>query len=540
MKTCARCGTELKLTRRLIGRRVCAPCEQLVDDERRREAALLAQRREGQQDAYRKALQPLYDGPVPTLEALEALHALRPGSDLSPEDIARVQSEALFELARNITRDGRISWWEGAILTNVATILGALTPTGWAPPFADLAVTCTVGIANDGRLSAQPMPKEVPAKRDEVLHATLPAVRLDEVRTRELVLSQNALSFEFRDGLAYQRGRLTGTEREVSQGIQATDSGSLLVTSQRIVFVGQLASEEIALSRLIGVQMYGDAVQFRVAGKRRSPSFRFNADWSQAVVATVNTATQIANGSMVQDGESEVPPMPEASPECEALLQRGAAVGWPEQSIRGWRLLFHLGELDRAKLEGKIAALEASAGPPHPGPHAVHQPPPVKAPDGDLELKEPSRKPIGSAKGADYEIEVDDLALIEPVALPDDLHVLGQLAVLRLRVKNTGKAPVDFYGRNVVLKDHEDTTYEAWTGGAEDSFRLSDDFGDLFLSERLQPKLWAAGAVVYDLPVDVKLASVELPASISATGGAAVRVLLAEGAPRRVGTPDEP
>jgi len=55
------------------------------------------------------------------------------------------------------------------------------------------------------------MHKEVPAKRGEVLHTMLPGLRLNEVRMRELVLNQNALSFEFRD--AYQRGRLTGTER---------------------------------------------------------------------------------------------------------------------------------------------------------------------------------------------------------------------------------------------------------------------------------------------------------------------------------------
>lgn len=254
MRTCGRCGAELKLTRRILGKTVCAACEQAIEEEQRREAARLAEQRKHGLDAYRTALQPLYDGPVATIEAFSSMREVQPGADLGPEDVANAKKEALHALAEQLMGDGRLAWWEETVLNNVGSALGAHEKAGWSPPFIELEATSWLGRANDGRLPASPMPSNVAGRRDEVAHLVAYAQRLDEVTAKELVPDQNAMSFEFREGVAYQRGRLSGTEREVSRGIQEVDRGQLIVTSERIVFVGQQASEELALTRLLGVQ----------------------------------------------------------------------------------------------------------------------------------------------------------------------------------------------------------------------------------------------------------------------------------------------
>ncbi len=510
----------------------CKECEHILHEEELKEIALLEARRQTQADGYRDALQPLYDGPLAALEALPELRKVQPGHDLRPKDVADIELGALHALARQLVEDDRLSWWEETILTQAGTVLGGLTTSGWAPPFSDLAITCAVGAANDGRLLSKPMPREVPGKEGEILHIQENAVRLDEVRVKELVLDQHALSFEFRDGVAYQRGRLTGTETETTRGIQETDRGQLLVTSQRIVFVGLQASEEIALSKLIGVQIYDDAVQFRISGRKRYPTFRLDRGSRDKVVAVVNAATQVANGTALEKG-ADIPTIPQASQECEALLERGARAGCTEQWVRGWRLLFHVGFVDMADLERNIEAMEAQSH--RPADAAVVAEPRSSGQLEWLELDPKMGEPIGHASGDNYEIEITDIALLASDSVPPDVKPLGEFAFAQLRIRNKSKAPVQFYGTDVLLRDQDGTVYEAWSGGAE-PMALGRHCRHLFLAERLQPKLWHEGVVVFDLPPDVALTSVQVPRSIpSAANGEVIGIDLPKETPGRIG-----
>lgn len=208
--------------------------------------------------------------------------------------------------------------------------------------------------------------------------------------------------------------------------------------------------------------------------------------------------------------------MPRASDECERLLDRAAAAGWQEWALREARLLFHLGWLELQSLEKWIAANEpvVQVMPDHPGGGAKSAVVAVESPSDHAE-PERDEQAMGDAAGADYEIQVLGLTFVETSTAPADVQPLGRLALLRVRIRNTSKAPLDFYGRHVVLKDADETTYEAWTGGAEDTLTLSRHFGEMLLSERLQPRLWQAGSIAFDLPADAAPTSVMAPRTLA-------------------------
>lgn len=500
-----------------MGKALCENCERELEEERKRQAAEREERRREQEQAYRSALAPLFEGPMAAVEAFPQIREAQPGPDLDSEAVLGIQREALHTMAAKVMQDGRLSAWEETILNNMGGAFGARKGDAWTPQFSDLEPIAALGRANDARLRGYRLPPSVPARKDELAHLLIPAVKLDEVRAKELVLDQNAVSFEFRDGIAYQRGRLTGTEREVSQGVQEVDRGQLLVTSQRVVFIGQQASEELPLLKLLGVQVHGDVVQFRISGRKRYPTLRLG-QWADAVVATVNAATQVANGVVPHNSWLDIPEMPDASDECEALLKRGrdaaATVGevMQEWELRQVRLLFRLGWVDLPSLEKRIAGNEEVAhdflqcgspgGPAAPGVGG----PPAPAPPVD-------ERPIAEAVGEDYTIAITSFSNLDqnpPGATP-----FGRFSVLGVVLTNTSKAPQPFYGRSLLLKGPDGTVYEAWTGGAENAIALGPVVGELLLSERLQPHLPQPGAVVFDLPPEAEVASVEAPLSLA-------------------------
>jgi hypothetical protein len=67
--------------------------------------------------------------------------------------------------------------------------------------------------------------------------------------------------------------RVGGFQAQSHEELKAIDSGTLVLTSKRLCFAGQLRSLEIDLRKLISVDAYSDAVAVRRSGKEKTEFF---------------------------------------------------------------------------------------------------------------------------------------------------------------------------------------------------------------------------------------------------------------------------
>jgi hypothetical protein len=129
-----------------------------------------------------------------------------------------------------------------------------------------------------------PAPVESPLnlKRGERALAVMPA-RLARHQTKtQWVGGSQGFSFPIgHTGIRYRVGSYHG--HPVQQQFLATlDTGTLVITNERVAFIGQSKSTSIALGKLIHIQCYSDALALFQEG-RENPDFYFMASPSYAL-----------------------------------------------------------------------------------------------------------------------------------------------------------------------------------------------------------------------------------------------------------------
>ena len=107
-------------------------------------------------------------------------------------------------------------------------------------------------------------------KRGEVAHGVFAAQLLKEVAVREYRGGQAGFSFRLLRGMRYHVGGSRGQSVVVGSRIEVVDSGSLVVTSTRAVFVGTKRAIEFPYGKLIEVRAEADVILLAVSSRQAS------------------------------------------------------------------------------------------------------------------------------------------------------------------------------------------------------------------------------------------------------------------------------
>lgn len=76
----------------------------------------------------------------------------------------------------------------------------------------------------------------------------------------------------------------------VGSQLQVADQGTLVVSSQRALFIGNKSTIEMPHAKLVGVQVFTDGIRFNLSNRQRAPLFKLPS--GDVVAAFVHTAMQ--------------------------------------------------------------------------------------------------------------------------------------------------------------------------------------------------------------------------------------------------------
>jgi len=126
--------------------------------------------------------------------------------------------------------------------------------------------------ANAGRLPVISL--TAPGARDtEPVHFELPGSLIRELKPHEIRPARGAFRFRLRGG-PYRPGSALGRTGFLRGELQTIDVGLLIVTSERVAFLGAIATEEISLADIVELTVYRDAVRLHVSGRQSRPLFQ--------------------------------------------------------------------------------------------------------------------------------------------------------------------------------------------------------------------------------------------------------------------------
>ena len=98
------------------------------------------------------------------------------------------------------------------------------------------------------------------------------------------------MSVQIAKGVRFNTGGYRGKSVVVGTSIEEADAGVLCITSNRAVFMGLRQSVEVQFSKLIGVNVFDDGVQFHVSNRQKATLIRVGDGY--LVAAAVNAVVQ--------------------------------------------------------------------------------------------------------------------------------------------------------------------------------------------------------------------------------------------------------
>lgn len=153
----------------------------------------------------------------------------------------------------------------------------------------DAARTILVSRANAGRLGIVRQPRLL-AKRDEIVHLEVPANLLKEVTIREYRGGYGGASFQVAKGVRFHTGGTRGSLVPVGTEIQVADTGTFSISNQRAVYLGARKNQEFRFDKLLGAQLYVDAITLQVSNRQNATTLGLGDP--DLVAAYLNAAAQ--------------------------------------------------------------------------------------------------------------------------------------------------------------------------------------------------------------------------------------------------------
>jgi hypothetical protein len=145
-----------------------------------------------------------------------------------------------------------------------------------------------VAKANDGRLEAMPNAALL-TSAGEIVHLETPAAVMTEQVLREFKGGSRGVSVPIGHGVRVRTGSFRGHSVIVGTQTVASDTGTMTISSKRLVFAGNKSTIEIPLAKLIDVKAFTDGVQIHASNRKAAPLFR-TAVSGIVVAATIAAA----------------------------------------------------------------------------------------------------------------------------------------------------------------------------------------------------------------------------------------------------------
>jgi hypothetical protein len=230
----------------------------------------------------------------PTGSSLTALSELSSKTGYSVAELTACRVKAARDYTTRVVSDDLITPDENDHLHLAINVLG-LRIGQVCPPNDPLGHRLAVASANGGFLPEVPSP-HVMAKKGELVHAELPATLLKDVTIRQTQGGSTGFSFPIgKTGIRYRVGGYRGQSVEVGTKRVPADSGLLVITSTRAVFLGNKKTVEMLYSKLVNLTVFSDGVQFHQSNRVAAPVFTLQGP--DIVAAYVHAAAQrVATG----------------------------------------------------------------------------------------------------------------------------------------------------------------------------------------------------------------------------------------------------
>jgi hypothetical protein len=210
-------------------------------------------------------------------------------ASLSPKERAKHASDALRTYAENVLADDRLTSEEENAFVEVVTALG-IEDEEFQAQFSDLFDRILIAQVNDGRLPVIAEPVLI-AKQDEVFHLEVMASLMKEVVLREFVGGSSGVSFRIAKGVSFRTSGFRGRSVVVGTELQAAESGLLVVSSQRVAYMGK-TTFEFPYSKLMYMEVFTDGIRVHVSNRQTASLFKVKDGQGQVIAATVNAAAQ--------------------------------------------------------------------------------------------------------------------------------------------------------------------------------------------------------------------------------------------------------
>ena len=234
-----------------------------------------------------------------------ALAKLRGGDD-SPDTLAelrrladpRWQKEAhaaLLAYSERLLADDVLSHDEETRWESVSDVLGVHTAEMATPEFLPLLARLSIAQINDGRLpELDPGMSHLMAKRGEIIHLETGATLMKEVVDREFRGGSQGVSIPMGHGVRFRTGGFHGKSVVVGTHLATADTGPIVVSSTRIVFLGGRKTIETPYTKLAGIDAFSDGIRIHASNRQTSPLFTVGID-GQVIAATIQAAAQRAS-----------------------------------------------------------------------------------------------------------------------------------------------------------------------------------------------------------------------------------------------------
>ena len=274
--------------RRWLGKDLCEACEKAQQTHDREVAQEERAARDQARTRYEELLGQVAQG-APAAPLLDELRQTAPRTGLQEKELEKMNAGAVQRRLTGALADEVLTPEEeqgiDALLAGLGLSWGEVTEH-----HPELGNRYLVAMANDGRLPVV-QDSRLMCKRGEVVHLEQPASLMKEVAVRQYVGGYSGWSFPIgKTGIRYRVGGVRGHSEVVGSQLQVADQGTLVVNSQRAVFIGNKSTIEMPYAKLVGVQVFTDGIRFNLSNRQRAPLFKLPS--GDVVAAFIHTAMQ--------------------------------------------------------------------------------------------------------------------------------------------------------------------------------------------------------------------------------------------------------
>jgi hypothetical protein len=241
-------------------------------------------------ETYQSLLTQLIADPHKVSEIGPQLAPAAETAELGGESLSSLNQRTMEIYLEQALEDDYLTEAEEAVMNRLAEALG-VTQATFETRFSALMPRLFVARCNDGRLPQLPNPR-IMLKRGELAHMETNAYLMKEVVHREYRGGYSGVSFRVAKGVRFHTGGTRGKSVVTGSSLEVADQGILTVTSQRSVYTGARRSIEMLHSKVLGLNVFEDGVQFQLSNRQNPPMFRLEKGMGDAVAAAINAACQ--------------------------------------------------------------------------------------------------------------------------------------------------------------------------------------------------------------------------------------------------------